>query len=163
MDLKKRIEKITPYFFGMKMSVEDNIVFVQTKFPSNWTISEFLEESFGVQGVVDAKKNMQIFFTSIENGFDKVFDAIEYTIQMNLNALERLELFKKKVEELKSLFDSEDIERLKSLEFTFKKTKPKGKPRRSKTVLDSQYVASVDETLIVQGVCNNEKGVEICQ
>jgi hypothetical protein len=156
MDLKKRIEKINPYFYGMNMSIEDNVVYVQTKFPDNWTISDFLEESFNVKGVFNAKKQTHIFFTEMDNGFDKVFDAIDYTIQMNLNALERLELFKKKVEELKTLFDEEDIDKLKKLEFVIKKTKRS----TNKDKLVSQYVAPIDETLEARNG-NMEKEVNV--
>ena len=161
--MQKRIEKIKEYFYDMKMSMEDNIVYVQTKFPSNWTISELLEENFRVKGV-DTKKGTQIFFTELSNGFDRIFDAIDYTVDMNLSALERLDLFKKKVEELKNLFDFEDIEKLKRLEFTFKKPEKRQRTKKVKECeLVTQYVAPIDDTLIVQGYCNNEKEVEVCQ
>jgi hypothetical protein len=138
--MQKRIEKIKDYFYDMKMSMEDKIVYVQTRFPSNWTISELLEDNFKVKGV-DTKKGTQIFFTELNNGFDKIFDAIDYTIDMNLSALERLDLFRKKVEELKELFDCEDIEKLKRLEFTFKKPDKKRTKKTKEVDLVSQIVA----------------------
>lgn len=140
MDLQKRIEKIKEYFYDMKMSTEDNIVYVQTKFPSNWTISELLEDNFNVRGV-DSKKGTQIFFTEISNGFERVFDAIDYTVQMNVSALERLDLFRTKIEELKELFDNEDIDKLKRLEFTFKKSEKKRTKKTKEVDLVSQIVA----------------------
>jgi hypothetical protein len=139
MDLQKRIENIKNYFYDMKMSTEDGIVYIQTRFPSNWTISELLEDNFKVRGV-DTKKGTQIFFTEINNGFEKVFDAIDYTIQMNISALERLDLFRTKIDELKELFDNEDIEKLKRLEFTFKKPEKKRTKKTKEVDLVSQIV-----------------------
>ena len=161
MDIQKRIEKIKDYFYDMKMSMEDNIVYVQTKFPPNWTISELLEENFKVRGV-DSKKGTQIFFTELDNGFERVFDAIDYTVNLNLSALERLELFKQKVEELKTLFDSEDIDKLKRLEFTFKKVNNK-KPKIKK-VKDSDFVSHIvaDESCYELTAYNNQQNSENC-
>ena len=130
MNIQERIKNISEYFVGMQMSTEDNVVYVRTRFPDKWVISELLEDNFNVRGIQDKKNNTQFFFTNIENGFDVVFDAIDFTIQMNKSALERLELFKEKVEELKELFDSEEIEKLRRLEFTFKKQEKKSRKKK---------------------------------
>ena len=136
MNLQDRIKNISEYFIGMQMSTDDNIVYVRTRFPNNWVISDLLEDNFKVKGVQDKKNNTQFFFTDMNNGFDVVFDAIDFTIKMNLSALERLNLFKEKVNELKELFDNEDIEKLRRIEFTFKKNEKKGK-RSKKSVKDN--------------------------
>ena len=130
MNIQERIKNISEYFVGMQMSTEDNVVYVRTRFPDKWVISELLEDNFNVRGIQDKKNNTQFFFTNIEIGFDVVFDAIDFTIQMNKSALERLELFKEKVEELKELFDSEEIEKLRRLEFTFKKQEKKSRKKK---------------------------------
>ena len=136
MNIQDRIKNISEYFIGMQMSTEDNVVYVRTRFPDKWVISELLEDNFNVRGIQDKKNNTQFFFTNIENGFDVVFDAIDFTIQMNKSALERLELFKEKVDELKELFDSEEIEKLRRLEFTFKKQEKKTRKKKMTVVED---------------------------
>lgn len=141
MNIQDRIKNISEYFIGMQMSTEDNVVYVRTRFPEKWVISELLEDNFKVRGIQDKKNNTQFFFTGIENGFDAVFDAIDFTIQMNKSALERLDLFKEKVEELKELFDSEDIEKLRRLEFVFKK--PEKKQRKKKLAANNELPTSM--------------------
>lgn len=141
MNIQERIKNISEYFIGMQMSTEDNVVYVRTRFPDKWVISELLEDNFNVRGIQDKKNNTQFFFTNIENGFDVVFDAIDFTIQMNKSALERLELFKEKVEELKELFDSEEIEKLRRLEFTFKKAEKK--QRKKKLTANNELATSI--------------------
>ena len=138
MNIQDRINNISEYFIGMQMSTEDNIVYVRTRFPDKWVISELLEDNFKVRGIQDKKNNTQFFFTNIENGFDAVFDAIDFTIQMNKSALERLDLFKEKVEELKELFDTEEIEKLRRLEFTFKKVEKKKNKKTKEPELVSE-------------------------
>ena len=147
MNIQERIKNISEYFVGMQMSTEDNVVYVRTRFPDKWVISELLEDNFNVRGIQDKKNNTQFFFTNIENGFDVVFDAIDFTIQMNKSALERLELFKEKVEELKELFDSEEIEKLRRLEFTFKKQEKKSRKKKVAVVehIEPEYIAQVTD------------------
>ena len=147
MNIQDRINNISEYFIGMQMSTEDNIVYVRTRFPDKWVISELLEDNFKVRGIQDKKNNTQFFFTNIENGFDVVFDAIDFTIQMNKSALERLDLFKEKVEELKELFDSEEIEKLRRLEFTFKKQEKKTRKKKVAVVedIEPEYIAQVTD------------------
>ena len=147
MNIQERIKNISEYFVGMQMSTEDNVVYVRTRFPDKWVISELLEDNFNVRGIQDKKNNTQFFFTNIENGFDVVFDAIDFTIQMNKSALERLELFKEKVEELKELFDTEEIEKLRRIEFTFKKQEKKSRKKKVAVVEhnEPEYITQVTD------------------
>ena len=66
---------------------------------------------------------------------------------MNKSALERLELFKEKVEELKELFDSEEIEKLRRLEFTFKKQEKKSRKKKVAVVehIEPEYITQVTD------------------
>lgn len=73
-----------------------------------------------------------VYATELANGFDKIFDAVEYTIRFNMEAQERLTLFNEKVEELKKLFVEESLERLKTLSFVLDKKK-KGAQGKSKS------------------------------
>ena len=68
MNIQERIKNISEYFIGMQMSTEDNVVYVRTRFPDKWVISELLEDNFNVRGIQDKKNNTQFFFTNIENG-----------------------------------------------------------------------------------------------
>ena len=68
---------------------------------------------------------------------EMIFDLIEETIEMNESVRLKIELLKSKVEELKVLFDTEPLNKLERLEFTFKpeigeKSKSKRKYNKKK-------------------------------
>lgn len=125
MDIKERIEKIRDYFNSINLSSENEIIYVRVQFPKGWGCSEVTEHNFNVKCVKDEVPGYFYFFADMEVGFDKVFDAIEYNIQFNQEAQEKVSLLKEKIEELKYIFENEDIEVLKTLEFKYKKKKPK--------------------------------------
>ena len=79
-------------------------------------------------------------------GVDDILDLIEENIQTNLDAVAKLELFKKKAEELKALFSDEKVslQRLKTLRLVmdditqppvekFKQTKKNVKPQQTQS------------------------------
>jgi hypothetical protein len=69
--------------------------------------------------VKDNNSNGHYFFTSLTNGADCVFDAIDDIIKFNQSIEEKTRLLKTKAQELKELFETEDIEKLRTLTFTF--------------------------------------------
>jgi hypothetical protein len=81
----------------------------------------------------------------MEIGFDKVFDAIEYNITFNEEAQAKVSLLKQKIEELKDLFESEDIEILKTLEFKYKKKKTKTPKKQSTNSIESKENNALEE------------------
>lgn len=123
MNIKERIKKLGIYFDNLNISSENNIIYVHVKFPKGWGCSEVTEHNFNVKCVQDEIPGYFYFYADIEVGFDKVFDSIEYNIQFNEEAQAKVELLKIKVEELKNIFEEEDIETLKTLEFKVKKKK----------------------------------------
>lgn len=125
MDIKKRIEKIGNYFNSMNLSSENGIIYIRVHFPKGWGCSEVTEHNFNVKSVQDEIPGYFYFFADMEIGFDKVFDAIEYNIQFNEEAQAKVRLLREKIEELKDIFENEDINILKTLEFKYKKRRLK--------------------------------------
>lgn len=134
MDIEKRIEKIKKYFGGMK--VEDFIddsgksvpqIYVTINFPERWIISPNLLEKFNVASREDSyTPNKYYFWTDFECGFNAIFDAIEYNIKSNKTAEEKTKIFEEKLEELKHIFEDDEItvSQLKSLTLNYRgKTK----------------------------------------
>lgn len=121
MDITKRIEKVKEYF--IKFNIDDEAITLALKFPTKWAIpnAEFLKEQYNV--VAGATPYGVIYATELANGFEKIFDAVEYTIRFNMEAQERLTLLNEKVEELKKLFVGESLEKLRTLNFVFDKKK----------------------------------------
>ena len=125
MDIKKRIEKIGNYFNSMNLSSENGIIYIRVHFPKGWGCSEVTEHNFNVKSVQDEIPGYFYFFADMEIGFDKVFDAIEYNIKFNEEAQAKVRLLTEKIEELKDIFENEDINILKTLEFKYKKRRLK--------------------------------------
>ena len=131
-DIQDRITKVKEYFKEMQVTqVEDTpVIYVVVSFPDRWIIDDGIEEKFDVS-VRNGKEPCQYYFCAeMEVGFDKVFDAVDYCIAGNKDAMERAQIYQQKINELKAIFGSKarTISELKSLEFTFppqKKVKTK--------------------------------------
>ena len=145
MDLKERIEKLGSYFTSMNVAAENGIIYVQVKFPQSWGASEVTEYNFNVKAVRDEIPGYFYFFADMAVGFDKIFDAIEYNIRFNEEAQAKVSLLREKVEELKTIFESEDIDTLKTLEFKIKRKKSKANKKvANKTVVETVETNEVE-------------------
>lgn len=127
MDVKERIKKIQEYFKGMQVDESDGeqIIYVMVEFPPRWEVQPETPNKFDIS--IGQDGNIYYFCASLEQGFDVIFDAIEYNIGKMKVALERAQLFKQKAKELQDLFADENItiEILRSLDFTYKGKKKK--------------------------------------
>lgn len=119
MAIKDRIQKIHTFFKEMQVSTVDgeSVIYVVVDFPHNWVIDDDIEKKFDVQIAAGNTPNEYYFFTSIENGEDRIFDAIEYNVEKMKEAIERANLLSQKTLELKALFEDESIsiEQLRNL------------------------------------------------
>lgn len=151
MNIKERIEKLGMYFHSMNVAAENNIIYVRVQFPKGWGCSELTEYNYKVKAVDDEIPGYFYFFADIEIGFDKVFDAIEYNIQFNEEAQAKVSLLREKIEELKNIFETEDINVLKTLEFKLKKKIVK-KTKNKEVVHEDTIKAIVEDTTEKQTV-----------
>lgn len=143
MDIKERIENIKEYFHSMNVAAENGIIYVLVSFPKGWGCSELTEYNFNVKTVQDETPGYFYFFADLTVGFDKVFDAIEYNITFNEEAQAKVSLLREKVEQLKDLFENEDIDTLKTLEFKYKKKKNKpSKKIKEDIVVEEEPIAN---------------------
>lgn len=140
MTIQERINKLGEYFKGMQVSAENGIIYVTVQFQKGWACSEVTEHNFGVKAVQDETPGIFFFFTDMEVGFDKVFDAIEYNIKFNEEAQAKVNLLREKIEELRTIFENEDIDTLKTLEFKYKRKSSKvikSKKNNNKPVMET--------------------------
>jgi hypothetical protein len=148
MNITERIETIREYFHSMNVAAENGIIYVLVQFPKGWGCSEVTEHNFNVKAVRDENPEFYYFFANLSVGFDKVFDAIEYNIQFNLEAQAKVNLLRSKIDELRDIFEKEDIDTLKTLEFKYKQKKtrtPKTKKQeKENTPTTTNTVASYD-------------------
>jgi hypothetical protein len=151
MNIKERIERLGMYFHSMNVAAENNIIYVRVQFPKGWGCSELTEYNFNVKSVTDEIPGYFYFFANMEIGFDKIFDAIEFNIQFNEEAQAKVSLLREKIEELKDIFENEDINVLRTLEFKYKKKKPKSiKSQKTVTEEPKEIVEPVSETPILE-------------
>lgn len=151
MNIKERIERLGMYFHSMNVAAENNIIYVRVQFPKGWGCSELTEYNFNVKSVTDEIPGYFYFFANMEIGFDKIFDAIEFNIQFNEEAQAKVSLLREKIEELKDIFENEDINVLRTLEFKYKKKKPKSiKTQKTVTEESKEIVEPVSETPILE-------------
>ena len=159
MNIKERIERLGMYFHSMNVAAENNIIYVRVQFPKGWGCSELTEYNFNVKSVTDEIPGYFYFFANMEIGFDKIFDAIEYNIQFNEEAQAKVSLLREKIEELKDIFENEDINVLKTLEFKYKKKKPKSiKAQKTVTEESKEIVEPVSETQVLEE--NNSEKID---
>lgn len=155
LDIIDRIKKLGTYFNNM--NIDDGIIYVRVCFPKGWGCSEVTEYNFNVKCVEDEVPGYFYFFTNTEEGFEKIFDAIDYNIKFNQDAQDKVNLLRTKVEELKNIFEEEDISVLRTLEFKFKKKKEKNKKTNKKTETEPTLQNTiVEETKDIDTVKNNE-------
>lgn len=121
MTIKKRIQNIKEYFKEMQIVTvdEEQVIYVCVHFPHGWVIDENIEEKYDVSVERGNIPNEYYFATDIDNGEDKIFDAIEYNIEKMKDAIERAQLLKDKITELRMIFqdDNNSLNKLRSLKF----------------------------------------------
>ena len=117
MDVNERIRNVGKYF--AMFNVHDGVVCVGVRFPDKWTLfdAQTICDEFGIQ--IKSKDGVTFFLCDINDGFDPVFDAVDFIVEQNKSLEEKTNLLKQKVEELRTLFEEESLEKLKTLQFVF--------------------------------------------
>lgn len=156
MNIKERIEKLGIYFNSMNVAAENNIIYVRVQFPKGWGCSELTEYNFNVKVVTDEIPGYFYFFADMEVGFEKIFDAIDFNIQFNEEAQAKVALLREKIEELKNIFENEDISVLKTLEFKYKK-----KPTRKNKIQKEENIENTVDVITPNTI--NEKDFELTE
>ena len=133
-DIQERIKRTGAYFGGMQVTKVDDtdVIYVIARFPDRWIIDDVVQEKYDVS-IVERSEGEYLFCAEMSVGFDAVFDAIDYCIQVNKDAMERAQLFQEKIKELKEIFGNEEntIKKLRTLEFTFPKQRKENNKKRS--------------------------------
>ena len=133
-DIQDRIKNIGSLFKEMQVTQVDgvNVIYVVVTFPDRWIVDDTIKEKYEVSVMEGNNHGEYYFCADIDTGFDRVFDAVDFCIQVNKDAMERAKIFQEKLTKLKELFGNEEvsIEELKGLEFVLgKKKKPQTKKK----------------------------------
>lgn len=132
VNINEKIKNIGEYFLGM--NVAEGFIYITVKFPDGWKVSNRLEEKYDVKAIKTENEMGYYFFTSMDVGFEKIFEAIEDTISFNEVALLKQTLFMEKIKELQILFEDEPLDVLETIEFKYKKRKGRKNEVKEKEV-----------------------------
>ena len=146
MDVNDRIKNVGEYF--AVFNVHDGAVCVGVRFPDKWTLfdAETICNEFRVQ--IKVKDGTTFFLCDINDGFDPVFDAVDFIIEQNKALEEKTSLLREKVEELRTLFEQESLDRLRTLQpiDIKKQLKKSGRKNEAQQQVDNKNVISVQES-----------------
>lgn len=117
--LQGKIDRIKEFFRGM--DVYDGQWVVRVKYRPKW--GAYAPDDGSVKVVADENEQDLWWYcaNSTDVDIDRIIDLIDETVQTNLEAIRKVELFKLKAGELKKLFSDESIplRKLQNLRFTF--------------------------------------------
>ena len=143
--IQNRINKLKPYFKGLKIAENYRIVEVNLK--NSWNVQE--DPNIEVQQKQTKESNNILYsmFFSDRKSFDEILDFIEEkVINYNLEIEEKEKLLRMKVEELKRVFEDKNLDELNRFKFTTEDNSLK-LGTNSKTINDSvkpEYIKNLD-------------------
>jgi hypothetical protein len=119
MNLYQELNDIFPNLLSIRKL--ESYVSIDVEFPTNWKLpKKYVDEKMVVEQKTD-KPNMRCFSFATEFAEDKLvvlFNNLKNIIKYNKEREEKEQLFKIKIEELKTLFDKSKLDELKNLEFS---------------------------------------------
>jgi hypothetical protein len=111
------INKTSKYLKSVR--VLKNYVSLDMSFPTNWVMLKNTPEGIEfLQNETQDGKFVSSFVCENKKEFlDIVEETLDFIIKTNIEREEKEKLFKSKVQELKSIFESENLDSLKGLKF----------------------------------------------
>jgi hypothetical protein len=124
MTLYKNLEKIFPYLSSVRKL--ENFISIDILFTRKWSIpKKFIDEKSVLETEQeDTNTRLLSFVTNFDNeSIQVLIKNIEGIIDFNLEKEEKEKLFRDKVMELKTIFEGQSLDKLKSLVFDLESTK----------------------------------------
>jgi hypothetical protein len=115
--IQNKINELKPYFRGIKLTDNYNIVEVNLK--KSWLVPE--DDEILVQSKDIKEKNGVTYnmFYSEDKTIDEIIEFIQVeVINYNIELEQKEELLRMKVEELKMVFETKSLDELNNLKFT---------------------------------------------
>ena len=118
MEWEKRLKELNGY--NISFEIKQGYYHIALTFDDGWNIltpeNEFI--------YVEERNNVYHYIASTDNvKIEDMFNAIDATIDFNMDLQKKLILFKQKTEELQELFANKDFETLQTIEFKIKEKK----------------------------------------
>lgn len=153
MDLQEKLIELSEY--GVSFNVASGNFVIKIKYNSNWTIIQ--PDGNEIAFYRDENDDSVYYYVaSVTTSIDKIFFAIDETIEYNRELELKVELFKEKMSELQEIFAQEPLDVLRTLEFKLKKKKKKKeKTKKEKVVKEKE-----DDINNIEEVSENEPAVD---
>lgn len=139
------LKSISKYLISVRM-LKDHVSF-DMMFPDSWIMSKKILE--GINGVeilngpeISNMKTLSFICPNKEDNLNKLEDTIEKLVKFNKEKEEKDKLFRQKIQELKEIFEKNNIDELRYLDF-------------NTNSLSTQYKFNDDEQI---GQGNKERG-----
>tara|TARA_R110002050_G_scaffold34397_1_gene86775 strand:+ start:14243 stop:14941 length:699 start_codon:yes stop_codon:yes gene_type:complete len=114
--IQDRLNILKPYIVGIRYL--EGIQIVDAMFKEGWTVpdSDIIKKE-----LVDEPKNYYMFYSQDNDNVtvDTLLDYVEAIININIERENKFQLLKVKVDELKELFKTNELNKLETLRFTF--------------------------------------------
>lgn len=115
--IQERINKLKPYFKGLK--VAENYRIVEFSLKNSWVVEESPGIELQQKNIKENGNVLYSMFYSDKKSFDEIIEFVEEkVIRHNLELEEKERLLRAKVEELKRVFENKDLNELNNLKFT---------------------------------------------
>lgn len=115
----EHIKPLRPYFFSIR-EIDSNVS-LDIKLPLTWTYDAILAPYKSIKHKIQDKNDKYTLISLVtfatKEGYDVLFSCANEIIKINKEEEEKRRLFDEKVQELKKLFASESLEKLKELSF----------------------------------------------
>lgn len=113
--IQETLDALQPYVIGIRYA--EGIPLVDVVFKEGWTIPD---DSKIQKAKGEESMNYYMLFSEVPNvGLDDLLNYVERTIKLNLEREKKHDLLRAKVDELKQIFKSNTLAKLKHLKFIF--------------------------------------------
>ena len=137
MKLGERIAKNQQFIQNVQITGGLNIV--QVAYPKEWVV---IPDSKGNISITKDENGMVYYYSKMDvSTLEDILDHVEYTVSENQEIELKKQMLVDRIEELKRLFDNNNMEKLSKLKFVFDeplkvngKTQKKTKGKQKKTV-----------------------------
>ena len=127
MDLQEKLVELSEY--NVSFNVANGNFVVRVKYDGSWTIIQ--PDGNDISFYRDENDNTVYYYVApVTVNIEKLFLAIDETIDYNRELEQKIVLFKKKMAELQEIFSQEPLEVLNTLEFKMKRKTAKQKKEK---------------------------------
>lgn len=149
MNISERIKRIRGYF--RFLNVTEDASYILVSFPDTWEVPNSMDD-----GAIQTKRDKQGYYFAIDGSddIDTLFESIESVIEYNKDMEQKAELLIKKIQELKEIFETEELDKLNKMEFSFGTSNFQFKKKNNKEATEKSKTEEKVETSSMMEVAN---------